>query len=316
MLYATKKINFNNKKCGVSTINSDKTKMRKFAIVPAVLIAMAITTNGQIPNSGFENWTTVGSYENPTGWATMNAVSTGPFYSCTKSTDHFPASVGNYSLRLENNTSLTQQTGGFGIAVTNAFDHPFKPAFPIIGHPTRLCGYFKYNALNNDTMFVKVVFFNNGIMVYNQDTIATNTPTWTPFSMTFPSYTSADSATIIISAFYANGPTDVPNGNSVLYIDNLSFNNFITSVPESTFKNPLFSLYPNPAADIVTLNIDGTSSADITLNIYNVLGALVKTEMLFHNQQQIDISDLKNGIYIFEIKSKELTGKHKLIIER
>jgi len=289
--------------------------MRKFTIFLTGLIALTITTNGQIPNSGFENWTTVGSYENPTGWWTMNAVSTGPFYSCTKSTDHFPASLGNYSLRLENNTSLTQQTGGFGIAVTNAFNHPFKPTFPIIGHPTRLCGYFKYNALNNDTMFVKVVFFNNGIMVFNQDTIATNTPTWTPFSMTFPSYTSADSAAIIISAFYANGPTDVPNGNSVLYIDNLSFDNFITSVPERTIKSTLLSLFPNPAADIVTLNIDGISSEDITLNIYDVVGFLVKTDILLQNQQQINVSDLKSGIYLVEVKSEEFLGRQKLIIE-
>jgi len=60
--------------------------MKKFTIILTVSIIIAITTNGQIPNSGFETWTTVGSYENPTDWATMNASSAGPFYSCTKST--------------------------------------------------------------------------------------------------------------------------------------------------------------------------------------------------------------------------------------
>ena len=133
--------------------------------------------------------------------------------------------------------------------------------------------------------------------------------------MTFPSYTSADSATIMISAFYASGPRDVPNGNSVLYIDNLSFDNFITSVPERTIKSTLFSLFPNPAADIVTINIDGISSEDITLNIYDVLGFLVKTDILLQNQQQINVSDLKSGIYLVEVKSEEFLGRQKLIIE-
>ena len=86
--------------------------MRRITIVLTVLIALTIRLNAQIPNSGFENWTTVGSYENPTGWATMNPYCAGPFYSCTKSTDHYPASVGNYSIRIENNTSLTNIMAG------------------------------------------------------------------------------------------------------------------------------------------------------------------------------------------------------------
>ncbi len=82
--------------------------MKKITVFIAALIALAMETNAQIPNSGFENWTTTGSYQEPTGWATMNPASAGPFYSCTISTDHYPVSVGNYSMRLESNTSLTQ----------------------------------------------------------------------------------------------------------------------------------------------------------------------------------------------------------------
>ena len=46
------------------------------------------------------------------------------------------------------------------------------------------------------------------------------------------------------------------------------------------------------------------------------MGALVKTETLVQNQQQINIGDLTNGIYIVEIKSKEWTENQKLIIQR
>lgn len=290
--------------------------MKNITIVLVVLITMTIKTNAQIPNNGFENWINAGNYDDPTEWATMNPYCSGPFYSALKSTDHYPASVGNYSIRVENNTSLTQFTGGYGMAMTNSFDYPFKPAFPIVGNPTSLCGYFKYNSLNNDSLFIRIVFFENSIMLgYNTFITGITTPTWTSFTLPL-TYPSADSATIYFSAFYPSGQFDGPNGNSVLFVDNLSFDNLISSISEQNFRNNTFSLYPNPDYSIVNLNIENAEKIDLTLNIYDVLGALVKSEILKQNQRQINIVDLCNGTYIFEIKSKEWAGKQKLVIQR
>src|ERR1019366_7371822 len=77
-----------------------------------------------------------------------------------------------------------------------------------------------------------------------------------------------------------------------------------------------FSIYPNPASDIVTLNIHNAINTDLTLNIYNVIGKLISSETLRQNQQQINIGDLDNGIYFVEIKSNEWSEKQKLIIQR
>jgi hypothetical protein len=290
--------------------------MRIFTIILTILIAATIRTNAQIPNNGFENWTTVGSYENPDGWATGNILCAGPFYSCTKSTDHYPTTVGNYSIRIENNTSLTQMTGGYGMAITDTMAYPFKPAFPIVGSPTSLCGYYKYNSFNNDSMFIRIVFFNNSVMLgYNTFITGITTSAWTSFVLPL-TYPTADSATLYFSAFYPSGYTDGPNGNSVLYVDNLSFNNLINSVSQNLSKNALINFYPNPASNLVTLNIDNIDNQDLTLNIYNIMGSLVKTEIFKQNQQQISVSDLSNGVYMVEIKSKERTEKQKLIIQR
>jgi len=54
----------------------------------------------------------------------------------------------------------------------------------------------------------------------------------------------------------------------------------------------------------------------LALNIYNIMGVLVKSEMLKQSQRQINIRDLSNGIYMITIKSKDLTEKQKLIIQR
>lgn len=87
-------------------------------------------------------------------------------------------------------------------------------------------------------------------------------------------------------------------------------------INENKIRDMNFNLFPNPASDIITLKIDNLSNTDLTLNIYNVTGTLVKSELLQQNQRQINIGGLSDGIYMVEIKSEEWTEKQKLIIQR
>ncbi|MGD0339701.1 MAG: T9SS type A sorting domain-containing protein [Bacteroidota bacterium] len=299
--------------------------MKKFTIILTVLIAMTIKTNAQIPNYGFEDWTTVGSYENPTGWATMNPYCAGPFYSCTKSTDHYPVSVGNFSIRLENNTSLTQWTGGWSIAITDTMAYPFQPAFPIVGHPNSLCGYYKYNSLNNDSMFIRIVLFKNRIMVdYFTFITGITTSTWTSFILPL-TYSSADSATLCLSAFWGNRPTDGPNGNSVLYVDNLSFDNLITSVPLSSSELPskfnLAQNYPNPFNPSTTISFNLPSKSFVSLKVFDALGrevATIVSEELSAGSytRQWNAAGIPSGIYFYRLQAGNYTETKKLVLLR
>lgn len=83
-------------------------------------------------------------------------------------------------------------------------------------------------------------------------------------------------------------------------------------------NNKTIRVYPNPVSvnDIVTFQINNTENEDTKLNIYNVIGVLVKSEILKQNQEQISIGDLSNGIYILEFKSQKWLQKQKLIIQR
>jgi hypothetical protein len=291
--------------------------MRKITISLTILIALTIKLNAQIPNSGFETWTTIGSYENPTGWATTNSYSTGSFYAVTKSIDHYPTSVGTYSIRIENNTAFIANNSGLGFVLTGS-QLALQPAFPITGHPNSLTGYYKYTPINSDTMDIGIQLYKNGVQVSGGDLTTTLTVSnWTSFNIPLSTYTSADSGFIVIQAYHA-GPHsyNIPHGNSVLYVDNLNFDNLITSVSEQTVNNTLFNLYPNPASNFITLNIDNINNADLTLNIYNVIGTLVKSETLKQNQRQINVGDLSNGVYMVTIKSKDFTESQRLIIQK
>jgi len=107
------------------------------------------------------------------------------------------------------------------------------------------------------------------------------------------------------------------NGTIVTYGDSTFYYfHTITGVNDLIVQGENITIYPNPATEIVSFKIDNRNNADLTLNIYNVTGTLVKSETLRQNQRQINIRDLSNGIYMVEIKTKEWTGKQKLIIQR
>jgi hypothetical protein len=80
--------------------------------------------------------------------------------------------------------------------------------------------------------------------------------------------------------------------------------------------NKQTKLYPNPASDFVTLNTDYIGNNNIIINVYNVVGALVKSEQLNKSNQQFNVEGLGNGVYVVEIKHEESAESQKLIIQR
>jgi len=63
-------------------------------------------------------------------------------------------------------------------------------------------------------------------------------------------------------------------------------------------KNLSTKLYPNPASDIINLDIEYLKENNLTLNIYNIMGLLVKSKIIAKNQRQINVGDLNNGFYL------------------
>ena len=72
-------------------------------------------------------------------------------------------------------------------------------------------------------------------------------------------------------------------------------------------------IYPNPANNV--LNIVSYTVGIENINIYNLNGQLVLNKEVNNNQKTLNISSLKNGIYIVDILSESTSVKRKLIIE-
>jgi hypothetical protein len=309
-------------KCEVRCVIIDDLTMKTKYKIAAILLLILATTHafGQIPNSGFESWTNMGNYINPEGWWTTNdSIESGSFYPATRSTDHYPASVGNYSIRLENNIALLPGWGAFGLTWTGDFKGSNFPVFPLNGHPTSLYGYYKFAPQNNDTMEIHIRIYKNGVDIsggsYKTAAAATE---WTAFSMTFNEYADADSARIFMSTCYDND-APVPHGNSVLYIDNISFDSLIIAgIPEVDVKNTV-SVYPNPASDLLTIHFSVHIAKQIDLSIMNACGQTIYSQKITANMSisPHDISQFPAGIYFVRVAiEKQNIYNQKIIIVR
>jgi len=293
--------------------------MKNLTIALIVQFAFTIQTYAQIPNSGFENWTQTGIGNRPNSWGTFNYL-TAPTntFTCEQGT---PGYAGTYYLML---TSKTITGKGIipGRTVSGKLDTiswlPLS-GFPFNQRPAYLTGVVQFMPFGSGhvgyieilltrwdtsmvmTMPVALTHYNLSGMQMSWDSISI------PISYIEGNY--PDSCTITLSA-----SDNVPADGDYLYIDNLAFSG---SVPAGIVENAIhsnFSLYPDPASNVVHLNINKADNEDMEINIYNMQGNLAKSYQLTQNQRQINTSMLENGIYIIEIKTAMWSEKQKLII--
>lgn len=74
------------------------------------------------------------------------------------------------------------------------------------------------------------------------------------------------------------------------------------------------SIYPNPVAEQVNISVEDYNNT--TLEIYNLLGEVVKSTKLNSHNTQINVSDLNNGTYIVRIMNGQKVATKKVIINK
>jgi hypothetical protein len=202
------------------------------------MMMFAIRLFAQIPNPGFEDWQPNNACLKPLVWNSVYSEfdSSGNYCPVQRSDDHFPADLGQYSVRIANDTALwhsgTEPASwlGWGILFSSHFND--KPLFPVEGNPKALCGYYRFLPENGDTLNFRAFLYHNGAEVAMAH-FRTDQPAqeWTPFRVYFndTTYDSVDSGRITLSS--ANEPKDGslgPLGNSVVWVDNISFDKLLT----------------------------------------------------------------------------------------
>ena len=91
-----------------------------------------------------------------------------------------------------------------------------------------------------------------------------------------------------------------------------------TILPIQKEENRNIDIYPNPASGkSVTLAIKNKSLKNYTLNVFKTDGLLLYSDTINSASYQLNISSLKAGVYLIQIKNKEgvVSARGKLIIK-
>ncbi|HNQ13018.1 MAG TPA: Omp28-related outer membrane protein [Bacteroidia bacterium] len=104
------------------------------------------------------------------------------------------------------------------------------------------------------------------------------------------------------------------------YILNANKGDVLLSINDAIASDFSFNVYPNPATESTTINLDLNKSDNISIQIVDMTGKVVYSNMDELNAgkyaRNISVTDFANGIYNIVIKSSNESVSKKLIIAR
>jgi hypothetical protein len=108
-------------------------------------------------------------------------------------------------------------------------------------------------------------------------------------------------------------------------------NRKVTSVSESTITyNPAVStkddffeklqvhIFPNPAAELIALQLGGLLEEDITIQLSDISGKAIETKTVYKGQTiaYFEVEILNPGTYIITLSNGRSTAAHRVMINR
>jgi Secretion system C-terminal sorting domain len=274
------------------------------------LLVIAATAFGQIPNSGFENW----SNNIPDSWLPNNALAA----TITQSTISYK---GKYAVRgevmLYKTTVLypfvSAGTGGIGFATS--------------GRPASLQGYYQLSPIGSDVFGVTVFLYSGGMT----GTIVGGG------AATFPNAVSAYTQFTVPITYYNSSTVDyckttflISNSNSVnvgsyFLLDEITFSNSVgTGVSTEAQAPVVFALrqnYPDPFNPSTNISFSVPTTSFVTLSIFDALGrevSVVVSEVLpvGNYSRQWNAIGVPSGVYFYRLQTGSFTETRKLLLLR
>jgi hypothetical protein len=86
-----------------------------------------------------------------------------------------------------------------------------------------------------------------------------------------------------------------------------------SGIPPKDVENNGVTIWPIPASNILNMQLDSDISAELNLQIRDIGGRLIQLWKMSESQTQLDISDLKPGVYMLILSGKENKEVRKFI---
>ncbi len=297
--------------------------MRKLILCTSIaVLAVSNLSVAQIPNSGFESWTNMGTYSNPDGWGTMNnTTAIASVFTATKGT---PGNPGTAYLML------TSQTVGAavvnGIAVSGKLDSiTMQPisGFAFNQRPQKFTGKWQHMIYGSSQGSISVKLTKWNIGTNSRETVATANQalsgmamSWAAFTINF-TYLTGNAPDTCIIVLKASGSS--PTVDDYLWVDNLAFTGVVAGIEnQKNFLNNIL-IYPNPSSKNIIVNLNLKTAEETTFDLLDLTGKIIssKTETLPQGEstQTIDISGIAKGSYLLKVNTKMGTETRKVIVE-
>lgn len=310
--------------------------MKRFITSIVALAATFTLSFGQgIPNGGFEDWTSSGTYEEPDGWTTGNLFT---FFS-----DSIPVTVekttdshsGTFAAKLTSkavNADLDEIVGLSydtmpGLLALGSFASGQLGA-PYNSSPEAAEVYVKYTQVGSDTagILFSLTRWDQAtesqiIVAQAAALLASSTNNYQQVTLPFNYFQSGspDSVNVLILSSVTDllGNVDVtPSAGSTLFVDDASL---ITELPNSVVENPVdFRIFPNPTSGTLNMIAFGYMfNGALTLDIVDMTGRVVQSSAINTVMSTTDVSSLPNGLYVYRINdSKGLLKSGKFTVAK
>jgi hypothetical protein len=269
------------------------------------------TRNKEVPNFGFEDWTTK-TLDKPEGWYTTDDFLFDLFG------QNMPTPFVVKSNKGRSGTSALELTSQEldedpvpGIVLSGGIEAIEGPTIQVSKQWKYIEGYYQYMPKNGDSMFVIATMYKAGLPIGNaQFATDAEATSYTYFAAEiqylFP--VTPDSASIIIST----GNLEESRGiGSKLIIDDVQFSDHNASVFDLD-QNKL-TVYPNPFSSEINIEgVDQMIGADYV--VVNAMGVTI-AEGTLERGLSLDLSDNLPGIYILHINGRYVNTSKILVKE-
>ena len=297
--------------------------MKKFTFFAIATLIISVAAFSQIPNAGFENWTSHGAYSTPDGWGTMN--NTTALASVYTASTYTPGNPGSKAIKLASTTVGPGVVNG--IAVSGKLDSTTmmpKSGFAFNQQPQSLTGNWQHmiqgTTANQGSMSVTLTRWNTSTKM--RETVAIGSVTlsgmamgWASFSIPI-AYQSSNLPDTCIIVMKASGPT--ATDGDYLLVDNLAFAGNVAIVPENTFITDL-NLFPNPSSENINVEFSLVKKSDVKIQVADIKGRLVKEINIGTvegaSQFSFNTTGISKGNYLLNVITPEGIEVRKFILK-
>jgi hypothetical protein len=301
--------------------------MKKLLLIISLLgFAFSSTAQNQpqVPNGDFENWksfTPCVGIDSLVNYFTVDIASYYKTNICTTSPSVLKTSdaySGTYALKIVPfalifpGTQIPIVYEGNYVELSNTSEIT-NSSLPFTGKPKKLIGYYKFNNAGTDTMGIFIATSSKDSkqapILYGEFTAKTSTSSFTKFEINLQDFDmtnqyTTDSLAIYISLNNINA-THI-NANSYIIIDALTFEygtatattNYSSTSSINVFaanKNINFS---DKVSDVHVVDMTGVNALQETAST-----------------QQVNVGNLKNGLYVVTFKYNDNYFSKKIVLE-